>query len=98
MCALCFSLLIYWGFNHTGGPSLSARVRECDTVLIAAHWQYWTRVTWCGCMFKNTEYAPDSLWNWFPMAGREHGGLTKSYYAGQDVLIVLQSSDAEHTR
>lgn len=96
MCALCFSFLIYFGRN--GGPSLSASMKECDTVLIAAHRQYWTRVNRCGCTFKNTEYAPDSLWNWFPMAGREQGGLTKSYYAGQDVLIVLRPSDTEHTR
>lgn len=49
----------------------------------------------CLKTYKNTEYAPDSLWNWFPVVGQEKGGLTKSYYAGQDVLIVLRPSDAE---
>lgn len=95
---LCVSsLLIYFGFNCTGGPSLSASMKECDTVLIAAHWQHWTRVTRCGCRLKTLNMRLTRSGIGFQWRGWSKGGLTKSYYAGQDVLIVLRPSDAEHT-
>lgn len=103
-CVLCLSRSSSISDLTAREGPLSASRKGPDTVIIASHCQCWTRVTWCGCTFKNPEYAPDSLWNQFPMAGRVRGGLDKELLCwsgcvdcalGRPMLSTLAEGNAE---
>lgn len=84
--------LFSFRFDHSGGSNLSASANECDRLIIGGTTGHRSLVV--GSRFKNsTCVGSNHLEIGFKWSGR---GSTKTYYVGQDVLIVLCALPAQH--